>query len=91
MITGLRLCRLSDDLVYRFERQGERFRRSDQPLDLEWRDGFGWGAWDGAALVGRPWDVPLAAQSEEAPPEGVWVSHKGLKSYAYRLEYNERG
>ena len=84
-VDQLQLKRLSDDLVYRFHREGARFRRADRALYLEWREGFGWGAWDGDELQGRPWDAPLSTQSPNAPPEGIWVSQKGVKSYTYSL------
>lgn len=40
----------------------------------------------GSLLVGRVWDVPIKDQGDH-PPEGVWVSRKGDKSYVYMLEY----
>jgi len=39
------------------------------------------------AITGRPWNPPLKEQSEEYPPEGEWVSKKGIKSHVYELKY----
>ena len=38
------------------------------------------------AILGRPWDV-LPSEQGDAPPEGIWVSRKGPKSYVYDLVY----
>ena len=91
-VAGFELHRLSDDLVYRFDRASDAqgrsgFRRRDLDLWILWREGLGWiaGSFDDAAVLGRPWDVPPQAQSAEAPPEGIWVSRKAAKSYVYQL------
>ena len=85
----LELRRLSDDLVYRFhhstQQENHIFLREDRDVYLSWREDFGWGVWDGDTLQGRPWDIPLDLQNHEAPPEGLWVSQKGIKSYCYKL------
>lgn len=86
------LRRRLDDLVYVFERKPGQFvyARRDRPdLQIVYREGFGWGAWsvDGYELQGRPWDVALDFQSPAYPPEGVWVSQKGDKSYVYDLVF----
>jgi hypothetical protein len=89
VIVALELRRRSDEVIYRFERcvidAQVTWRRSDRDLYLTWRPGFGWGAWDGNVLQGRPWDVPEALQTQDIPPEGLWVSQKGAKSYSYDL------
>lgn len=89
MIEALELRRLSDDLVYRFHyvagQDSHFYRREDLNVCLSWRGDFGWGAWEGEILRGRPWDVPLPRQKHDAPPEGLWVSQKGTKSYSYKL------
>ncbi|MEJ6391838.1 hypothetical protein V8J82_01140 [Gymnodinialimonas sp. 2305UL16-5] len=90
MVARIELRRLSDDLVYVFDRkagpdQKTGFCRRDAPFWITWRDGFGWGAWVGDVLTGRPWDIHIAQQSRAAPPEGKWVSQKDTKSYTYWL------
>ena len=89
MTEALELRRLTDKIVYRFQRvfdpSGVSYKREDKDLYLTWREGFGWGAWDGETLHGRPWNVQLSQQSVENPPEGLWVSQKGTKSYSYKL------
>jgi hypothetical protein len=87
------LRRQSDDLIYLFDRQplgtAHGYRRRDADLWITWQAGFGWGAWDAESgdLQGRPWDMDLDGQTEDHPPEGVWVSRKGAKSYVYVLGY----
>lgn len=51
--------------------------------------GLGWIAWDfpSQLVMGRPWDVLPEQQGKDAPPEGIWVSRKGPKSYVYKLVY----
>lgn len=86
------LRRRVDDVVYIFARAPDTavYRRQDRPeLCIELREGFGWGAWsvDGTQLQGRPWDAPYETQSDDHPPEGLWVSQKAEKSYAYDLVF----
>jgi len=94
MTKVLELRRLSDDLVYRFhyvtQNEGHSYQREDQAVFLSWCQDFGWGAWDGDVLHGRPWDVPYSQQTKDAPPEGLWVSQKGVKSYCYNLVHVNR-
>lgn len=86
------LRRRADELVYQFRHlsgpDGEvAYKRENAGVWFRWRHGFGWGAWDEATgdLTGRPWDIPLAQQSPDFTPAGLWVSQKGNKSCAYDL------
>jgi hypothetical protein len=90
------LRRQSDDLVYTFRRRplanGDAgYQRQDQDLWITFRQSLGWVAWDEASqtIMGRPWDAPPEDQGDH-PPEGVWVSRKGPKSYVYDLVYIDR-
>jgi len=90
------LRRQSDDLVYVFRRgtdaSGEvAYQRQDQDLWITFRHGLGWVAWDetSQSCTGRPWNLPPDQQAD-FPPEGVWVSRKGPKSYVYDLVYVAR-
>ncbi len=87
------LRRMSDDLVYVFLRQrnvdGEiGYKRADRDLWIMKKPALGWVAWDEASgsVMGRPWHV-LPKEQGDHPPEGEWVSKKGVKSYVYRLVY----
>jgi hypothetical protein len=87
------LRRQSDGLVYRFARaidgRGETaWRRQGMDLWIRRDPSLGWIAWDEdtQTCTGRPWDVMPEAQGDH-PPEGVWVSRKGAKSYVYDLVY----
>ncbi len=87
------LRRKSDDLIYRFARTTDvlgrvGFKRSDGDYWIIWHEKLFWIAafWESDEVFGRPWDQ-LSPQSPEAPPEGVWVSRKGAKSYVYDLIY----
>ncbi|SDI80692.1 hypothetical protein SAMN04488245_12648 [Alloyangia pacifica] len=88
---GFELRRQIDGLVYRFERRTDAsgrigYKRSDGDFWIVWHAKLGWiaGDRDGEEVFGRPWDQ-LTGQSSEVPPEGVWVSRKGAKSYVYDL------
>ncbi len=90
------LRRLSDDLVYHFDRQlrpDERigYKRRDQNLWIVFLPEYGWIAVDEktGAITGRPWNTPLKDQNDDYPPEGEWVSKKGIKSYVYELKYTQ--
>lgn len=84
------LQRQSDDLVYEFDRaklpNGETgYKRRDQDLWITYKHDLGWVA-DGEAeqeLYGRAWNVLPENQETDHPPEGIWVSRKGVKSYVY--------
>jgi hypothetical protein len=89
------LRRQSDDLVYTFVRKRradgkDGYQRQDRDLWIVCRPEWGWVAWDDASdtCMGRPWDT-LPQQQGDHPPEGVWVSRKGSKSYVYTLAYVE--
>lgn len=88
------LIRQTDGLTYHFNRADhplgyEGFKRRDGDYWIVNRPSWGWVALDFARqeVHGRPWDVPPDAQTEDAPPEGIWVSRKGAKSYVYDLRY----
>ena len=87
------LRRQSDGLVYQFEKAmtangSVGFKRSDGDYWIVWHKSLRWiaGTWGEDDVFGRPWDQ-LAEQSEAIPPEGIWVSRKGAKSYVYDLVY----
>lgn len=86
------LRRQSDDLVYTFTRKPRvdglpGFQRTDRDLWIVFKPDFGWISWDEASLsvTGRPWDVLPLDQTEDCPPQGIWVSRKDSKSYVYQL------
>lgn len=88
------LHRLSDDLVYKFDRKtmssGEvGYQRRDQDLWITYKLELGWVAWDEVAqsITGKPWSILPQKQDPDHPPEGDWVSRNGNKSYAYELKY----
>jgi hypothetical protein len=90
------LRRLSDDLVYQFDRlqytDGQiGYKRRDQDLWILFKHELGWVAWDEdtQTVSGRPWNVLPKDQQDDHPPEGEWVSKKGVKSYVYELIYRE--
>ena len=85
------LRRRLDGLVYRFHRDtgpdGQpAYRREDADLWIVRSDAWGWIAVlpEDGAIAGRPWET-LPHEQGDAPPEGVWVSRKGDKSYVYDL------
>lgn len=87
------LRRHIDNLVYTFERiEGEHgligYKRTDGEHWIVCHKRLGWiaGRQDSEDVFGRPWNTPPAAQ-ENHPPEGIWVSRKGPKSYVYDLVY----
>ncbi len=88
------LRRQSDDLVYQFDRmqRGDGscgYKRRDADLWMVQIDGLGWVVTDPitSEITGRPWSV-LPQDQTDHPPEGDWVSKKGLKSYVYSLVYS---
>ncbi len=85
------LRRRIDGLVYRFHRQigpdGTRaYKREDRDLWIVRSARWGWISVlpDDGSISGRPWEVASEDQGD-APPEGIWVSRKGEKSYVYDL------
>jgi hypothetical protein len=91
--TQFELRRQIDDLVYTFVRKHVAdgriaYQRQDQDLWIVYRPDWGWVAWDEETqtCMGRPWET-LPEQQGDHPPEGVWVSRKGSKSYVYALIY----
>jgi hypothetical protein len=87
------LRRLSDGLVYQFDRStlpdgSTGYRRRDMDLWITFKRDLGWVAFDEASgsVLGRPWNVLPQLQTDH-PPEGEWVSKKGIKSYVYELVY----
>ena len=91
IITAFELRRQLDWLVYTFTRATDErgragFLREDGPYWIVHHATLGWVAadFDSDEIMGRPWDQ-LAPQSPDAPPEGIWVSRKGAKSYVYDL------
>ncbi|QIR35994.1 hypothetical protein HCG51_03950 [Tolypothrix sp. PCC 7910] len=87
------LHRLSDDLVYEFDRRQREdatfaYQRRDQDLWIIFKPDYGWIAYNEATheVQGRPWDV-LPQHQGDHPPPGIWVSRKGTKSYVYELKY----
>ncbi len=88
------LRRLSDELIYTFNKGTmpdgrDGFQREDLDLWITYRTDIGWVAWDekSSTSFGRPWHVAPAEQNPHYPPEGEWVSKKGVKSYVYQLVY----
>ncbi|MFC6759047.1 hypothetical protein ACFQFQ_05285 [Sulfitobacter porphyrae] len=89
------LRRHIDGLVYRFDKASDAtgrigFKRSDGDYWIIWHEELRWiaGSWDDEEVFGRPWDQSKR-QSETSPPEGIWVSRKGSKSYVYDLIHVE--
>lgn len=86
------LRRLSDETIYCFERLQQPngqlgYKRSDKDLWIVHDAQLGWVAFnDDGSLGGRPWNVMPQEQGSH-PPEGEWVSKKGVKSYVYELKY----
>ncbi|WBQ19071.1 hypothetical protein [Sphingobium yanoikuyae] len=81
-----------DGLIYSFNRDGERngkpkWRRVDLNLELHWSDNWGWILTDeDGNLLSVSWERGKDQQGN-TPPDGVWVSRKGSKSYVYGLRY----
>ena len=87
------LRRQSDELIYTFiwtirEDNTAGYRRQDGDYWITKKSEWGWVAWDEASqsCTGRPWNV-LPQDQGDHPPEGLWVSQKGSKSYVYNLVY----
>ncbi|WP_082718582.1 MULTISPECIES: O-methyltransferase [unclassified Sphingobium] len=86
--------REEDGLIYRFAPAGmiegrPIWRRTDRDLRLQWSRPMGWHVTDKAgAMLSRPWEVEKERQAG-LPPEGIWVSRKGAKSYVYNLAWED--
>jgi hypothetical protein len=87
------LRRKSDDLIYWFDRTTDvlgrvGFKRRDGDYWIIWHENLRWiaASWESDEVFGLPWDQ-FSAQSDKTPPEGIWVSRKGPKSYVYDLVY----
>lgn len=82
-LTAFELRRQGSAVDYRFHRAGSDFLRDDAPHRIICDPDHGWIAWDDDhGITGRPW---AGNAHGDAPPEGVWVSRKGAKSYVYDL------
>ncbi|MEH3142375.1 MAG: hypothetical protein PGN37_19800 [Mycobacterium kyogaense] len=84
----MRFVRRVDGVTYDFVRDGQAcgypsFRRAGTDLWCRRLPDFGWAVCDEAASVSsRPFGD---AGRGDLPPEGVWVSYKGDRSYVYDL------
>ena len=85
------LQRQIDSFVYQFDRvildDGKYgYKRRDADLWILNDGKKGWIAVDPVTgdVAGRPWSV-LPEDQNDYPPEGEWVSKKGIKSYVYKL------
>jgi len=92
-IETFELRRQIDGLVYRFHRQpgpdgSPAYKREDRDLWIVKTEHCGWISVlpEDGAISGRSWEVAPDEQGD-APPEGIWVSRKGAKSYVYDLVY----
>lgn len=80
--------RLLDGLTYRFEPTSDRdhapqWRRPGSGLSLAWSEDRGWSIRDHeGTLLGLPWNASPKDRSA-LPPQGIWVSRKGDRSYVY--------
>lgn len=87
-MAGVRFVRRVDGLTYEFIRDGDwegypSFKRVDLDIWCRRVAGFGWVVCDaGGAVSSRPFGD---GGWGEVPPEGVWVSFKGDRSYVYDL------
>ena len=96
MADRFELRRQCDGLIYSFARAKTAngawgFRRADADLWILYHDQLGWIAADqddletpAPKVYGRPWDQP-PPHARDLPPQGIWVSRKGAKSYVYDL------
>ncbi|TCJ97555.1 hypothetical protein [Nocardia alba] len=87
-MSGVRFVRRVDGLTYEFVRETTApgypsYRRVDLDLWCRRLPDFGWVVCDANGTVSsRPFDD---AGPGDLPPEGVWVSRKGDRSYVYDL------
>lgn len=84
----IKFVRRIDGLTYEFIRDGDSFGfpsyiRVDLDVWVRRLPDFGWVVCNSTTeVLSRPFDE---AGSGELPPEGVWVSRKGERSYVYDL------
>lgn len=76
------LHRLSDELVYEFDRRQCQdgtfaYQRRDQALWIIFKPDYGWVAYDETTheVQGRPWDV-LPQHQEDHPPQEFGLAEK---------------
>lgn len=87
---GIRFVRRLDGLTYEFVRDEDAhgfpsYKRVDLDVRCLRLPDFGWAVRTAeGAISSRPFDD---AGWGESPPEGVWVSFKGNRSYVYDLVY----
>lgn len=94
VIDYFELQRQVDELVYQFDRMKRDdgtygYKRRDADLWILKEGRNGWIAVDPVTgdVAGRPWSV-LPEDQLDYPPEGEWVSKKGVKSYVYLLVHS---
>lgn len=87
------LQRQNDGLVYTFDRACRHsfVRRDDPAMRIAWEGPWGWLARlpETGIVAGRPWEILPQHQRDIAPPEGIWISRKGGRSYVYDLSASE--
>jgi len=90
------LQRQIDGLVYLFDRMEfdngrYGYKRRDADLWILNVADSGWIAVDPltGGIAGRPWSV-LPKDQPDHPPEGEWVSKKGVNAYVYVLVYSDK-
>ncbi|WP_063821175.1 hypothetical protein [Nocardia araoensis] len=87
-MSDVRFVRRVDGLTYEFARDGEAhgfpaYKRVDLDIWCRRLPEFGWVVCSESGEVSsRPFDD---AGRGDLPPEGVWVSRKGDRSYVYDL------
>ncbi len=90
------LHRQIDNLVYQFDQVVRDdgtygYKRRGADLWILNDDKKGWIAVDPDTgdIAGRPWSV-LPEDQQDYPPEGEWVSKKGIKTYVYLLVHTDK-
>ncbi|MFE3254972.1 hypothetical protein ACFXPS_09230 [Nocardia sp. NPDC059091] len=92
LMLGMRFVRRVDGLTYEFVRDGDAhgfpsYKRVDLDIWCRRLPDFGWVVCTAeAAVSSRPFDD---AGRGDLPPEGVWVSFKGDRSYVYDLVHTD--
>lgn len=87
---GMRFVRRVDGVTYEFLVDGEAYgfpsyKRVDLDIWCQWLPDFGWVVCNEAKVVSsRPFGD---AGRGDLPPEGMWVSAKGDRSYVYDLAH----